>query len=244
MPSKNFTALPYKRVLLKLSGEGLSDDLHGGISQDAVNELADELSQIHELGVQMGVVVGGGNIFRGVMGAAQGMDRATADQIGMLATIMNALAIQDALTKRRVSTRIMSAIEVGRMAEPFIRARALKHLEKGRIVIFAAGTGNPFFTTDTAAALRALEIKADLLMKATSVDGIYDRDPKKYPEAVKFNNLTYQDVLEMGLKVMDASAVSMARDGRLPIIVFNMKTPGNIKGVIMGKPIGTIVRGG
>lgn len=234
---------PYKRVLLKLSGEGLLGDLSYGISPAAVDDLADEIVQVHETGVQIGLVIGGGNIFRGLMGVAHGMDRATADQIGMLATIMNALSLQDAFKRKNVPARVMSAIEAGRMTEPFIRDRAIRCLEKGEIVIFAAGTGNPFFTTDTAAALRALEIKASVLLKATSVDGIYDRDPKKYPDAIRFNCLTYQSVLEKGLKVMDAAAVSMARDGKLPIVVFNMRISGNIRRAVMGEEIGTIVKG-
>ncbi|MGQ9499495.1 MAG: UMP kinase [Dissulfurimicrobium sp.] len=243
MPEAKPEYRPYKRVLLKLSGEGLLGDLAYGISSAAANSLADEIAQVHKLGVQIGLVIGGGNIFRGLMGMAQGMDRAIADQIGMLATIMNALSLQDALKRQNAPVRVMSAIEVGRMTEPFIRDRAIRHLEKGKIVIFAAGTGNPFFTTDTAATLRALEIKANVLLKATSVDGIYDKDPKKYPNAKRFDELTYQNVLKKGLKVMDAAAISMARDGRLPVIVFNMRGHGNIKRAIMGEPIGTIVRG-
>lgn len=244
MPEENPARRLSKRILLKLSGEGLLGDLSYGISTSAVDGLAGEIAQVHESGAQIGLVIGGGNIFRGFRGAAQGMDRAVADQIGMLATIMNALSLQDALKRQSVPARVMSAVENGRMTEPFIRDRALKHLEKGKIVIFAAGTGNPFFTTDTAATLRALEIKADMLLKATSVDGVYDKDPKKHPDATKFNELTYQNVLEKGFKVMDAAAISMARDGQLPIIVFNMKVHGNIKRAVMGEPIGTIIKGG
>jgi uridylate kinase len=243
MSGANPECRPYKRVLLKLSGEGLLGDLAYGISPAAADSLADEIAQVHKSGVQIGLVIGGGNIFRGLMGAAQGMDRAVADQIGMLATIMNAISLHDALKRQNVPARVMSAIEAGKMTEPFIRDRALRHLEKGKIVIFAAGTGNPFFTTDTAAALRALEIKANVLLKATSVDGIYDKDPKKHPNAKRFDELTYQHVLEKDLKVMDAAAISMARDGRLPVIVFNMRVPGNIKRAVMGEPIGTIVKG-
>ena len=233
----------YKRVLLKLSGEGLMGDLPYGISASTVDALAEEISQIHESGVQMGIVIGGGNIFRGVAGAVQGMDRAMADQMGMLATIINALAFQDSLTRHHVPARVMSALEAGGVAEPFVRAHALRHLEKGRVVIFAAGTGNPFFTTDTAATLRALEIKAEVLLKATGVDGIYDKDPKKDCGAAKFDELTYQDILEKGLRAMDATAISMASDGHLPVMVFNMKIPGNIKRAIFGERIGTVVKG-
>lgn len=243
MPEATPECKPYKRVLLKLSGEGLLGDLAYGISPAATDSLADEIAQVHKTGVQIGLVIGGGNIFRGLMGTTHGMDRTVADQIGMLATIMNALSLQDALKRQNAPARVMSAIETGRMTEPFIRDRALAHLEKGKIVIFAAGTGNPFFTTDTAATLRALEIKANVLLKATSVDGIYDKDPKKHPDAKRFDELTYQLVLEKGLKVMDAAAISMARDERLPVVVFNMKVYGNIKRAIMGEPIGTIVKG-
>lgn len=242
MSEKNPKAA-HKRVLLKLSGEGLMGDLSYGISASTLDALAEEIAQLHESGVQMGIVIGGGNIFRGVAGAAQGMERAVADQMGMLATIINALAFQDSLTRHHVPSRVMSALESEKVAEPFARARALRHLEKGRIIIFAAGTGNPFFTTDTAATLRALEIKAEVLLKATGVDGIYNNDPKKDRSATKFDELTYHDMLEKDLRVIDAAAISMARDGHLPIIVFNMKIPGNIKRAVLGEAIGTIVKG-
>ena len=215
-----------------------------GISAEVMDELAKELASVNELGVQLGIVVGGGNIFRGVSGAARGMDRAAADQMGMLATVMNALALQDSLVRRGVPVRVMSAVEVGRMAETFVRARALKHLDKGRVVIFAAGTGNPFFTTDTAAALRGLEIKAECLLKATRVDGIYDKDPKRFKDARRFSRLTYRQVLEMGLMVMDAAAVALAKDGDLPVIVFDMQKAGNIKRAILGEDVGSVVTGG
>ncbi len=233
--------LGYKRVLLKLSGEALMGNEAYGISPEVVDGLAKEIAQVHGLGAELGIVVGGGNIFRGVLGAATGMDRAVADQMGMLATVMNSLALQDALTRHGVSTRVLSAIEVGRMAEPFVRGRALRHLEKGKVVIFAAGTGNPFFTTDTAAALRALEIKASVLFKATRVDGVYDKDPKKNADAKRFDHLTYQEVLEKDLKVMDAAAISLARDAGLPVVVFSMEVPGNIEKAFKGEPIGTLV---
>ncbi len=234
----------FKRVLLKISGEALMGNEPFGISMPVINSLAKELVEVHKAGVQMGLVVGGGNIFRGVAGATQGMDRAAADQMGMLATVINGLALQEALKNNGADACVLSAIEVGKMVEPFIRARALSHLEKGRVVIFVAGTGNPFFTTDTAAALRALEIKADVLMKATSVDGVYDKDPKKFSDAVKFDRLTYDQVLEKNLKVMDAAAIALARDAKLPILVFSMKEPDNIAKAISGEPIGTLVTGG
>ncbi len=234
----------YKRVLLKLSGEALMGDRPYGISPEVMDSLAGELAVVHGLGVELGLVVGGGNIFRGVAGAAHGMDRAAADQMGMLATVMNALALQDALVRHKVSVRVMSAIEVGKAAEPFVRARAISHLEKGRIVIFGAGTGNPFFTTDTAAALRALEIKAQVLFKATQVDGIYDKDPRKYPDARRYSRLNYHEVLEQGLQVMDAAAIALAMDGDLPVVIFNMQVPGNIEKAIRGENVGSVVSGG
>ncbi len=240
--SKN--AKGFHRVLLKVSGEALMGNEPFGISMPVINSLADELVEVHRSGVQMGLVIGGGNIFRGVAGAAQGMDRASADQMGMLATVINALALQEALKNSGAEVRVLSAIEVGRMVEPFVRARALKHLERGRIIIFAAGTGNPFFTTDTAAALRALEIKADVLMKATNVDGVYDKDPQKFSDAVKFNHLTYDQVLEHDLKVMDGAAIALARDAKLPVLVFSMKERGNIIKAVHGEAIGTLVTGG
>ncbi len=232
----------YRRVLLKLSGEALLGDAPYGISPEVIDDLALQIKKVHDTGVDLGLVVGGGNIFRGVAGSAKGMDRAAADQMGMLATVMNALALQDSLMRQGVEARVLSAIELGRMAEHFVRARALKHLSAGRVVIFAAGTGNPFFTTDTAAALRALEINAQALLKATKVDGVYDRDPVKYPDAVKFDQLTYKEVLEKDLKVMDAAAIALARDAGLPVVVFNMQVPGNIEKVLAGEKIGTTVK--
>ncbi len=234
--------LVYRRVLLKLSGEALLGDAPYGISPEVIDDLAGQIRKVHDTGVELGLVVGGGNIFRGVAGSARGMDRAAADQMGMLATVMNALALQDSLMRQGVEARVLSAIELGRMAEHFVRARALKHLAAGRVVIFAAGTGNPFFTTDTAAALRALEINAEALLKATKVDGVYDKDPVKHADAVKFHELTYREVLEKDLKVMDAAAIALARDAGLPVIVFNMQVPGNIEKVLAGEKIGTTVR--
>ncbi|MGQ9476312.1 MAG: UMP kinase [Actinomycetota bacterium] len=231
----------YKRVLIKLSGEAFMGNKEYGIDPDTVNAIADELAEVHRLGVQLAIVVGGGNIFRGVAASAKGMDRAAADYVGMLATVMNSLALQDALEKRGVFTRVQSAIEMQAVAEPYIRRRAIRHLEKGRIVIFAAGTGNPYFTTDTTAALRALEIGAEAILKATMVDGVYDSDPLKNPEAVMYSSLNYIEVLQQGLKVMDATAVSLCMDNSLPIVVFNMTVPGNIKKVLFGERIGTIV---
>lgn len=234
----------YRRVLLKLSGEALMGDHSYGIEPKLMEEFAEEIAQVHRLGVQMALVIGGGNIFRGVSAASQGMDRATADYVGMLATVMNALALQQALEKRGVATRVQSAIDMKEVAEPFIRRRAIRHLEKGRIVIFAAGTGLPFFTTDTAAALRAVEIGAAVLLKATKVDGVYDADPVKVPGARKYERVTFDEVLQKDLKVMDATAISMARDNNLPVIVFNLRKSGNILKVVTGKPVGTLVQGG
>jgi uridylate kinase len=234
----------FKRVLLKLSGEALIGDAGYGIDPAMLDKLADEILTAHNAGVQIAIVVGGGNIFRGMAASAKGMDRAQADYIGMLATIMNALAIQDVLEKHGVFTRVMSAIEMQSVAEPYIRRRAIRHLEKGRAVIFAAGTGNPYFTTDTTAALRALEIGADCIMKATKVDGVYDSDPMTNPGAVKFDELPYMEVLSRGLKVMDNTAISLCMDNDLPIIVFNITTDGNIVRALQGERVGTIVRGG
>lgn len=231
----------FRRLLLKVSGEALLGEEPYGISPAMITHVAEELVEVHAMGMELGIVVGGGNIFRGVSGASQGMDRAVADQMGMLATIMNSLALQDAISRKGVSARVLSAIEVGRMAEPFVRGRAIRHLEKGRVVIFAAGTGNPFFTTDTAATLRALEIKADCLFKATRVDGVYDKDPHRHPDAQRFAEITYGEVLERGLKFMDAAAVSLAREAGLPIIVFSMNAPGNILRAVRGENIGTLV---
>ncbi len=231
----------YKRVLLKLSGEALQGDSDYGHDPEAVNQIADEIVSARELGVELGLVVGGGNIFRGAHGAAAGMDRATGDSIGMLATVINALVLQDALERRGAATRVMTAFEIRAVAEPYIRRRALRHLEKGRIVICAGGTGNPYFTTDTAAALRAAELGADALIKATKVDGIYDKDPVGHPDAVQFRHLTYMDMLSKDLRVMDASAVSLCRDNGLPIIVFDLTKQGNVRKVMLGENVGTAV---
>lgn len=226
--------LAYSRVLLKISGEALMGEQNYGIDVNVARSVAEELKAVHDVGVQVAVVVGGGNIFRGVSKSAGNMDRSSADYIGMLATVMNAVVLQDALEKIDVHTRVMSAIDIPQLAEPFIRRRAIRHLEKGRVVIFAAGTGNPYFTTDSAAALRAIEIKADIILKATKVDGIYSADPMTDATAELFNEITYRQVLERQLRVMDASAISLCMDNNLPIIVFNMREPGNIKRVVTG----------
>ncbi|MGW8160949.1 MAG: UMP kinase [Desulfobulbales bacterium] len=233
--------IPYQRVLLKLSGEALMGDTDFGISTDVLNYVAGEVKQVQELGMQVGLVIGAGNIFRGVAGASKGMDRSTADNMGMLATVINSLAIQDALERNQIVTRVMSAFPMPSVCEPYIRRRAIRHLEKGRVVVFAAGIGTPYFTTDTAAVIRALEIEADIICKATRVDGVYDRDPLIHPDAVKFDTLTYTDILEKGLKVMDAAAISLARDNNKPIIVLNMNIPGNIKKGMCRERIGTVV---
>jgi uridylate kinase len=234
--------LTYHRVLLKISGEALMGEQNYGIDVNVARSVAEELKAVHQLGVQVAVVVGGGNIFRGVSKSAGNMDRSSADYIGMLATVMNAVVLQDALEKVDVQTRVMSAIDIPQLAEPFIRRRAIRHLEKERIVIFAAGTGNPYFTTDSAAALRALEIKADVIMKATKVDGVYSADPMTDTTAELFNEITYRQVLERQLKVMDASAISLCMDNNLPIIVFNMRQSGNIRRVVTGeRGVGTKV---
>jgi uridylate kinase len=232
----------YKRILLKLSGEVLAGGAAFGINADKVKALASEVSEVAAKGVQIGVVVGGGNIFRGVAAAAQKMDRVTADHMGMLATVINSLALSDALEQMGIPTRVMSAIEMHQVAEPYIRRRAIRHLEKGRIVIFAAGTSNPYFSTDTAATLRALEIKADVIAKATRVDGVYDKDPLKFPDAVKYDAITYLEVLSQGLGVMDATSIAMCRDNKLPILVFNLNTTGNIMRIAMGETVGTVIR--
>ncbi len=241
--SLNMAKPLYHRILLKLSGEALLGSEPYGIDAAVIEQIAEQTQEVHRLGVQIAVVIGGGNIFRGVSAASQGMDRATADYMGMLATVMNALALQQALDKRGVVTRVLSAIDMKEVAEPYIRRRAVAHLEKGRIVIFAAGTGNPYFTTDTAAALRAMEIGADVLLKATKVDGVYASDPEKDPRAVKFDRINYTDVLHRNLKVMDATAISLARDHNMRIVVFNLREPGNIKKAVLGEPIGTVVEG-
>jgi uridylate kinase len=232
----------YKRILLKLSGEVLAGGAAFGINADKVKALAVEVAEVAAKGVQIGVVVGGGNIFRGVAVAAQKMDRVTADHMGMLATVINSLALSDALEQIGIPTRVMSAIEMHQVAEPYIRRRAIRHLEKGRIVIFAAGTSNPYFSTDTAATLRALEIKAEIIAKATRVDGVYDKDPLKFSDAVKYNEITYLEVLSQGLGVMDATSIAMCRDNKLPILVFNLNTDGNIMRMAMGETVGTVIR--
>ena len=231
----------YSRVLLKLSGEALMGGQGFGIDGLTLSQIADELIDIHSLGVEVGIVIGGGNIFRGLAASSRGMDRASADYMGMLATVINSLALQDALESRGSRTRVLSALEMERLAEPYIRRRAIRHLEKGRLVIFAAGTGNPFFTTDTAASLRAMEIGAEIVMKATRVDGVYDKDPHKHKDARMFRRLSYLDVLNRNLAVMDSTAISLCRDNNLPILVFNMTKPGNIRRVILGEPLGTMV---
>ncbi len=231
----------YKRVLLKLSGEVLMGDRGFGIDPEVVRRIATEIKDVHALGVQIGIVIGGGNIFRGLAASAQGFDRVSADHMGMLATVINSLALQDALEKMDVFTRVQSAIEMNQVAEMFIRRRAIRHLEKGRVVIFAAGTGNPYFSTDTTSALRAMEIKAEVILKATKVDGIYDADPAKVADAKLYPEITYLDVIKQGLGVMDTTAISLCMDNRVPIIVFNIKTRGNIKRVIQGDKIGSLV---
>src|SRR5437868_9086671 len=232
----------YRRVLLKISGEALVGEQTFGIDVKVAHSVAEEIKQVHNLGVELAVVVGGGNIFRGLSKSAGSMDRSAADYIGMLATVMNAVVLQDALERTGIQTRVLSAIDIPEMAEPFIRRRAIRHLEKGRIIIFAAGTGNPFFSTDSAAALRALEIKAEVILKATKVDGVYSADPMKDPTATRFDCITYLEVLEKQLKVMDASAISLCMDNNLPIVVFNMRTKGNIMRVVMGEAgVGTRV---
>jgi uridylate kinase len=231
----------YSRILLKLSGEALMGEQGYGIDPGVTDQIATEVRDVRELGVQIGIVIGGGNIFRGVAASARGMDRATADYMGMLATVINALALQDALERRDVITRMATAIEMRAIAEPFIRRRAIRHLEKGRVVVFAAGTGNPYFTTDTAAALRAMELKADVILKGTKVDGIYTADPMVHADARRLDRLTYLQVLEQQLKVMDATAISLCMDNKLPIVVFDLRTAGNLKRVVMGEPVGSLV---
>lgn len=234
--------MKYKRVLLKISGEALAGDQGFGIEGVVLSKIASEISDLHKMGVEVAVVVGGGNIHRGVSGATTGMDRSTSDYMGMMATVINCLALQDSLERMNVYTRVLSAIEMKEVAEPYIRRRAVRHLEKKRVVIFAAGTGNPYFTTDTTAALRANEINAEVIMKATKVDGIYDKDPMKFDDAVKFDELTYIDVLNKGITVMDSTAISLCMDNAMDIVVFNMFASGNIQKVVEGEQIGTIVR--
>jgi len=234
-------SLAYSRILLKLSGEALAGNQGHGINTQIIQQIAQDIKQVYEAGVQIGIVIGGGNIFRGVAASAEGMDRSSSDYMGMLATVINSLALQDALEKLEVPTRVQTAIQMAAIAEPYIRRRAMRHLEKNRVVIFGAGTGNPYFTTDTAAALRAMEIGAEVLMKATKVDGIYDSDPVKNPSAKKFEKISYIDVLNRGLKVMDLTAVSLCMDNELPILSFDMTAPGNILRAAKGQPIGTLV---
>ncbi|AJF06978.1 UMP kinase [Geoalkalibacter subterraneus] len=234
----------YRRILLKLSGEALAGNQGYGIDPTVIGNIAQEIKDVTDLGVQVALVIGGGNIFRGVAAASKGMDRASADYMGMLATVMNSLAMQDALEQVGILTRVLSAIEMREVAEPYIRRRAIRHLEKGRVVIFAAGTGNPYFTTDTAASLRAMEINADIILKATKVDGVYSADPKKDHDAVKYSTLTYLEVLKKGLQVMDATATSLCMDNDLPIMVFDLTVDGNIVRAVKGEDIGTIVKGG
>ena len=231
----------YKRILLKLSGEALMGEQNYGIDPAVATSIAQDIAEIQALGVQTAVVFGGGNIFRGLAASARGMDRSTGDYMGMLATVINALALQDALEHNGVATRVLTAIEMRSVAEPFIRRRAVRHLEKGRVVVFAAGTGNPYFTTDTAAALRAMEMKAEVILKGTKVDGIYTADPIKDPLATRYDTISYLQVLQERLQVMDATAISLCMDNKLPILVFNLKTPGNIRRVVMGETIGTLV---
>jgi uridylate kinase len=239
--SASSTAPFYKRVLLKLSGEALMGDQQFGVDPAVAIRIAKDVGELQALGVETSIVIGGGNIFRGLAASVKGMDRATADYMGMLATVINGLALQDALEQQKIHTRVVTAIEMRAVAEPFIRRRAIRHLEKGRVVIFAAGTGNPYFTTDTAAALRAMEIKANVIMKGTKVDGIYSADPMLDSTATKFTTISYLQVLERQLRVMDTTAISLCMDNKLPIVVFNLRQPGNIRRVVMGEPVGTTV---
>jgi uridylate kinase len=239
MPSGQ--SVRYQRVLLKLSGEALMGEESFGISYPVLDSLADQISETHELGVELAIVIGGGNIYRGAGGLETGIDRVTGDHMGMLATLINSLAVQDVLERRGLTTRVLSALELRQIAEPYIRRRALRHLEKGRVVILAAGTGNPYFTTDSAAALRAIELKAEVLLKATKVDGIYTADPMRDPQAIFLKHVDYLDVLNRGLKVMDTTAVSLCMDNQLPIIVFNVRESGNIRRIALGEDIGSVV---
>ncbi len=231
----------FKRVLLKLSGEALAGQDGSGINTEVLQRIAKDVKEAHDLGIQIGLVVGGGNIFRGVAASIKGMDRASSDYMGMLATCINSLALQDALERLNLDTRVQSAIEMSEISEPYIRRKAIRHLDKGRIVIFAAGTGNPYFTTDTAAALRAMEINADVIIKATKVDGIYDKDPAKFSDAKKYSTISYIDVLNQGLQVMDSTAISLCMDNKLPIIAFDLTKAGNVARAILGEEIGTTV---
>lgn len=231
----------YRRVLLKLSGEALLGDRSYGIDPPVADQIAREVVDVQRLGVEVAIVIGGGNIFRGLAASARGMDRTTADNMGMLATVMNALALSDALERHDAATRVLTAIEMRTVAEPFIRRRAIRHLEKGRVVLFAAGTGNPYFTTDTAAALRAMEVRADVIMKATKVDGVFTADPAVDPAATRLDSLSHHEVLERRLNVMDTTAISLCMDNKLPIVVFNLKTPGNVRRAVLGEPVGSVV---
>jgi uridylate kinase len=233
----------YKRILLKLSGESLMGTKEFGLDPEILKKYAEEIKGVRDIGVEIGIVIGGGNIYRGVGNSSDGIDKVTGDQMGMLATIINALALQSALEHHGIFTRLLSAIKMEQIAEPFIRRRAIRHLEKGRVVIFGAGTGNPYFTTDTAAALRAVEIQADVIIKGTRVSGVYDSDPEKNPNAIKFPEITYLDILHKDLKVMDLTAITLCRENNLPIIVFDMNEPGNLKRLILGEKIGTLVQG-
>jgi uridylate kinase len=232
----------FKRILLKISGEALAGGQAQGINGVTIGQIADDIKEASDLGVQIGLVIGGGNFMRGAQASSQGMDRANSDYMGMLATVINSMAMQDALEKRGLATRVQTAIQMSQIAEPYIRRRAIRHLEKNRLVIFAAGTGNPYFTTDTAASLRAMEINADVIMKATNVDGIYDKDPKKHGDAKLYQQLNYMDVLKQGLQVMDSTAISLCMDNKLPILTFNLNTPGNIAKAVRGEKIGTLVK--
>ena len=245
-PKKNnfMQVLKYTRILLKISGEALIGDLNYGIDTKIMDNIADQIKEVVEMGLEIAVVVGGGNFWRGVAASANGMDRTTADYIGMLATVMNAVGLQDSLEKKGISTRVQSSITMQQIAEPFIRRRALRHLEKKRVVIFAGGTGNPYFSTDTAAALRALEINAEIIFKATKVDGVYNKDPKKFSDAKKYDSLTFMEVLNKDLRILDSTAISLCLENDLPIVVFDITKPGNIKSVILGNKIGTLVTKG
>ena len=234
--------LKYKRILLKLSGEALAGNQKFGISSDVLDNFARQLKEVHDLGVELAIVIGGGNIFRGIAGQEQGFDRATGDTLGILATIMNAIALQNSIEKMGVPTRVLTAVQMPEIAEPYIRRRAIRHLEKGRIIILAGGTGNPYFTTDSGGALRALEIGADILAKGTKVNGIYDKDPQKFADAVKYDNISFDETLTKNLKVMDAAALSLCRENDLPVIVFNILEDGNVKRMVNGEEIGTIVK--
>ncbi len=244
MGSSERTTLKYRRVLLKLSGEALQGSGSFGINPDVLEYISKEIKELHLLGVQTAIVIGGGNIFRGVPNSSSGMDRSTADYMGMLATVINALALQDSLEKEGLSTRVQTALEIKQVAEPFIKRKAIRHLEKGRIVIFASGTGNPFFTTDTAATLRALQLGSDVIIKATKVDGIYDKDPVKNDDARKFDKLTYMEILKKGLRIMDATSISLCMEGNIPIVVFDLSEKGNMEKIVRGEKVGTIVRSG